>query len=153
MVTLELILVLPIFVIALMAMVQFGLLFSHQQRLEMASRVGAKVASETTLPDIATDPIPTEILDAINRELSNSNITVGRVILQHNVGIDPPNTWTSGTLNCPAPTTPPLPTSRQYVRVTVCAETTQLAPNLLKTYGFDLSGRVSQQTTTLRYDQ
>ena len=152
-VTLELILVFPFLVIALMAVVQFGLLFSNQQRLEMASRAGAKVASEMTLPEIDMDPVPAAIQNAINRELSNSGIVADRIIVQHNVGSNPPYTLISGALNCPAPTTPPLPASRQYVRVTVCAGTTKLAPNLLKTYGFDLSGRISQQTTTLRYDQ
>lgn len=148
-IVLELILITPILVIMLMAVVQFGLLFSNQQRLEMASRAGAKVASEMALP--TAGPVPVAVQNAVNRELANSGFSFGRIILEHNVGGSPPYTLTTGSLNCSAPTNPSLPAARQYVRVTVCAETTQLTPNLLQTYGFDLSGRASQQTTTYRY--
>jgi len=61
-----------------------------------------------------------------------------------------PQKLQSGTLNCTARTILPPRGSRQYARVTVCAETTQLPLKLLKTYAFDLSGRVSQQKTRRR---
>ena len=47
MIVLELILALPILIIAFLAVVQFGTFFVRMQQVALASRVGAEAASQT----------------------------------------------------------------------------------------------------------
>lgn len=152
-VTLELILTMPIWIIVLLAIIEFGQILSNQQQLSLASRVGAEEASQTLGLESAAD-VPANVLIAINQQLASSGISECKVILEHNV-VPPltptPVVLTSGECDCGPPSTP-LPPRRQYVRVTVCAELTELAPNLLGTFGFDISDCIVQQTTTFRYE-
>lgn len=166
-VVLEVVLTLPLLIIVLMAVVEFGLMFSNEQIVEMASRAGAQVASRlVTISESDGDPAPTEVVDAVNEELGKINVTARQVILEHNVYFDGSPTGVLSpavTLKSPAGNlcppsnepTPPGPTPNhiqpRYVRVTVCVNTTDIAPNLLATFGLDFSNRASQQTTTRRY--
>lgn len=164
--TLELILGVPFLVIAVMALVEFGLLYSNTQLVEMASRSGAQVASRlASLSDADGGPAPVAVVEAVNAELAKLGITARQVTLEHNV--DPAvlsNTpgdvvtlRSPGGMLCPDPLepAPPGPTAngpaRPYVRVTVCVATTDVTPNLLSVFCVDLSNRVTQQTTTRRY--
>ena len=57
-VTIEIILTLPIFIIAVMAIVELGLLVSNEQIVEMSSRAGTQVASElATIPSSGSVPV------------------------------------------------------------------------------------------------
>ena len=169
MAVLELILTLPIFLIALMAVVEFGILVSNEQPLEMATRAGALSATQNVLPTVGS--VPPDVLASISRELSNVGIDMYQAIndglititLVHNVDpssssdLDPPALLVTGTLVCPEPVLPPPPDpdlspfGRRYVRLNVCVRTDLLTPNLLKTYCLDISTRVTQQTKTYRY--
>ena len=62
-VVLELILGLPLLVIPLLAVVEYAVLMSNQQQVEMATRAGALTATQLVLP--ASGSVPTEVLDAI----------------------------------------------------------------------------------------
>ena len=159
-VTLEIILVLPIFLIGLMAIAEFGLLFSNEQMVETASRAGAQVASRlVVIPSTGT--VPAEVETAVSRELSKIGVTDYSIRLEHNINFAPPpltktpvvltTTTAGGPTNSPAPPSIVLTPDRRYVRVTVSVWTTHLTPNLLNTYGVDLSHRVSEQTKTRRY--
>jgi len=162
---LELIIVLPVLVIAIFAIVQFAILRSSQQQVEYASHLGAKMASENTSLAAAT-AVPPEITEAILRHLLRANInttdpTSYSIFIEHNLidddGVNPPvnrSPLTEGQLNCPVRTEPTTPTLRDYVRVTVCLDIVkgELTPNLLRTLGFDITGRTAQQTTTLRFE-
>ena len=56
--TIEIILTLPIFIIAVMAIVELGLLVSNEQIVEMSSRAGTQVASElATIPSSGSVPV------------------------------------------------------------------------------------------------
>lgn len=155
---LELIIALPVLVIGIFAIVQFAILQASEQQLEYASRIGAKMASEdATIGALPAGPLPADIVDAILRNLEEANLNTAPanylIRLEHNVGLG--NTLESGGLVCPARATdPPLPTTGQYVRVTVCMDIVagDLTPNLLQTYGFDVNGRIAQQQTTYRYE-
>ncbi len=151
-VVLELILTLPIWLIALLAIIQFGEVYANRQQVALASRVGAEEASETaTLSTTNTgDPVPMGVLDAINDQLASSDISFCKVVLEHNVGLLS-TTLQSGSCNCPVPGAP-FPTDGRYVRVTVFTEMTQVTPNLLRTFGFDVSDRVLHHTTTFRHE-
>ncbi len=157
---LEFIIVLPILLIMLAAVVEFGLWLSNTQYLEMASREGASVASRfPTLPQNNGDTFPAAIRDAVDAELAKRGLPQAREIrLENNSGgtvVVTRDKLNGADPDCPEPTdepaSPTMTAGSSYVRVTVCLDTTSLTPNLLKTFGFDLDGRVTQQTTTRRY--
>lgn len=148
-VTLELILVLPIWLMGLLAIIEFGALQGNQQQVALASRVGAEEAAQTPNLAMYTGVVPTNITSAITNQLTSSGISWCKVIVEHNVG--GPTTLTSGTCDCDPPTTTLPPTGR-YVRVTVCVPITQLVPNLLGSFGLDLSDCFVQHSTTYRYE-
>jgi hypothetical protein len=157
-VVLELILTFPIWLIFLLAIIEFGELYANRQQVALASRVGAEEASETPeLPLNDGDPVPANVLQRINQQLASSGISYCGVILEHNlVPSDPgsvpvPVTLISGDCTCPREPTFP-PDSRTYVRLTVITPMTQVTPNLLRTFGFDVSDRFVQHTTTFRYE-
>jgi Flp pilus assembly protein TadG len=151
-VVLELILMLPVWLIALLAIVEYGQIMANLQQVALASRVGAEEASQTpSLPTSPGAPVPANVLSAIEQQLASSGISGCRVILEHNVG--GPVTLTSGTCDQCVPPATPLPLDRQYVRVTVCVPLAELAPNLLALFGFDIADCLAQQSTTFRYER
>ncbi len=156
-VTLEVILAIPIFVIALMPIVQFGLLFANQQYVAEATRAGTQVASElTTIGGV----VPAQVQTAVARELSRIGVSNFTIRLEHNIDfsvspavIGPTVVLQSVTGSGPSPiiAPPAVVVTRRYVRVSVYVRSTELTPNLLSTYGFDLSTRASQETTLRTY--
>ena len=157
-VTLELILTLPIWLIFLLAVIEFGQILANQQQVALASRVGVEEASQTAdLPLRDGRPVPDNVIDAIDQQLASSGISACRVILEHNVvptapsGITTPVTASSGTCRHDPPAAE-LPPARQYVRVTVAVPLTELTPDLLGVFGLDISEKTLQHTTTFRYE-
>ena len=153
-VTLELILMLPIWIILMLAVIEFGLIGSNRQQVALASRVGAEEASRT--PGLSTnngDPVPGNVLNVIDQQLASSGLSRCEVVLQHNLGSVSPayTTLASGNCDCPSPTGL-LPTAGRAVRVTVFVPVTGLAPNLLRACGLDLSDRFIYHTTTFRHE-
>ena len=169
-VVLELILGLPLLVIPLLAVVEYAVLMSNQQQVEMAARAGALTGAQLVLP--SSGSVPTEVLDAIAAELThvgidlNARITDGtiRVELEHNYlssgadpELDPSATLASGTLTCPSSAAPPAPDpdlssfGRSYVRLRLCIRSDLLTPNLVSAYGIDMSERVTSQTKAYRH--
>ena len=169
-VVLELILGLPLLVIPLLAVVEYAVLMSNQQQVEMAARAGALTGAQLVLP--SSGSVPTEVLDAIAAELThvgidlNARITDGtiRVELEHNYlssgadpELDPSATLASGTLTCPSSAAPPAPDpdlssfGRCYVRLRLCVRSDLLTPNLLSAYCIDMSERVTSQTKAYRH--
>lgn len=158
-VTLEFILALPVLLIMLLAVVQFGMFFSGLQQVSLASRVGAEAAAETDLSASETgDPIPPAILAAINAQLGSSAISSCKIFLEHNLDgatedeLQEP--LSSGCACTPPATSLPLDAVNGVysVRVTVCVPMTELTPNCLELLGFDISARWAQCSTTFRYE-
>jgi Flp pilus assembly protein TadG len=151
-VTLELIVALPLLIIGLLAVVEFGVLLASLQQVAAASYEGAKAAAEApALTSVPADNVllASNIRALVDRRLQSagfgSSASQG-VTLRHTVGGG--GDATDGI--CADPLTPPLPT--QSVRVTVCVELTRLAPNVLSSFGFTLTGKVAEFTTTLDYE-
>jgi Flp pilus assembly protein TadG len=165
-VVLEILLALPFVLIALLAIIEFGLLWSNMQGVEMAARSGAQVATRfPTLPNGGN--VPADVLDAVADELARIGVTDFRVQLTHNVAYTPnpaigpvvtlDSAVGSGLSSVPSPPAVSLSPNRMYVQITVFVNTvggsspTGLAPNLLKVFGVDLENRVSQASEVRRY--
>ncbi|MCC9605439.1 hypothetical protein LOC68_22945 [Blastopirellula sp. JC732] len=146
---LELILTLPILLILLLAIVEFYLLYANLPRLEAASRAGALVASRIPLPSNGSPP--GSVIVAVDRQLETLNLPGRQIILLHNTQGGTHQLTAGTTYPVPTDLLNNLPTSRDYVRVAVQMPMTGLTPNLLKTLGMDISGRIVWQTTTLRH--
>jgi hypothetical protein len=146
----EFLLVMPILLVALAGVIEYGLILSNLQQVALASRVGAKVASEQPTPlDI------TAIHAAVDQQLKSAGFSGAcRVILQHNVPGGGPSPQTTGACDCNMPLTPgtPATTHGRFVRVTVCVELSELTPDLLDFFGFSVAGRLVEETTTYRWE-
>ncbi|MCS7303480.1 MAG: pilus assembly protein [Thermoguttaceae bacterium] len=161
--TVELILVLPVFLILLVAVVQFGLYHVRMQHVALASRIGAEQASQTSgLP--SSGAVPQPIVDAVAAELQSAGITQFCIRLEHNVNVSPPAVLWYPSSGCPfcsgggctccpsSPLSSPPYSGTNYVRLSVCVPLTQLMPNVLKVFGFDLTGKTTAFTTVFRYE-
>ena len=154
----ELIIALPILIIMTLAVVQFGIFLMNMELLAVASRAGAEEASQTVgLPTTDGDPVPANVLSAIDLQLVSSGMHRCGVRLEHNVGgtqvvLGDPS---PGGCDCgPTDLLPaPLPPG-QYVRLTVCVELSDMMPNCMANFGLDISGPSNkvQSTTTFRYE-
>ncbi len=141
---LETIVALPVLFIAILAIVELGLLSRNQGLVQAASRAAADVASSLELP--ISNPMPPEIADAVDAILQCEGIESACIRVEHNTVKGGPYVLTTGTGGDPPPS--PAPANDPYVRVSVCVENSQLAPNLLKSFCINLAGYYSQRTTT-----
>lgn len=150
--TLEFLLVLPILLIVLLAVVEFGMFFANMQQVPLASRIGAETASETPGLPIVPGSVPANIMLEIGQQMATCGIDDYTVILQHNVGSPTTLTSTAGSGGaCNAATVLPAIPARS-VGVTICVPMTELAPNCLALFGFNLTGRCAKAATTFRYE-
>lgn len=163
---LEIIIGLPIVLILLLAVVQFGLLQSNQQTLKMASRAGALVAAELDINGSETQP-DADIIEAIDEVLRHGGIldfnesiaSVGRVQLNYSVSyFDGTNTnlhmgeiFIPSQGRCDPP--PTIYPNYHYVQVTICLPATRLAPNAMACFGVDFSGRDAIMTSLYRHER
>jgi hypothetical protein len=151
----ELLFVAPVLIVFLWAVIEFGIFASNVQKLSLASRVGAEAASEVAgLSGRGT--FPPEVQAAIENQLHSSGITTYSARLEHNAG-GPQTVLLHGTWGayCEPQDVldPPLPPG-EYVRLSVCVPMSELMPNLLAVFGFDVNqpSRVANQTTVMRYE-
>ena len=154
-ITLELIIMLPAWLIVMGAVVQFGLLIGNRQQVALAARVGAEEASRTVGLNLTEDddPVPTNVVAKVQQQLQSSGIAQCKVTLEHNLaGSPPPVTLTTGECNCPTLAEPAAWPSGSYVRVTVYVPATELTPNVLKFFGFDISERYIRNAATFRHE-
>lgn len=163
----ELIIWLPVLMTALMAIVEFALMQQVNQQVNLASRYGAKIASEVTrafatspnLSDINQTATVNNLQSRIDTFLANAGLTASsEVRLEHNACVNNPlqvDTATPCTCNATGPGTLPAgepPQGEAYVRVTVCVPLTGNVPNLLSTLGFDINDRIVRHSTNYRVE-
>lgn len=160
---LEIIIGLPIMLILLFAVVQFGLLQSNQQTLKMASRAGALVAANMEI-DGTEVVIDSEIINAIDEVLRKGGLIdpaetitmVGEVQLNYAVYNSGTMMPASGTIPMPATLMPPSPAvypDYHYVQVTISIPVQRLAPNAMACFGVDYSGRNALMTSLFRHER
>lgn len=163
-ITVELLLTLPILLIFMAGVLEFGLIFAVNQKVAYASRFGAKLASEearTTLDDLNLSAGGSRLRTAINRYLSTAEVATGAcaVILEHNACLaNQTQTDTDGAgCDCGVPATalpagPPPSGNSEYVRVTVCVPLAGNVPDLLSGFGFSIAGFEIEHSTLFRYE-
>ena len=153
-VVLELLLSLPVLLIALLAAIQFGILFGGLHQLSLASRIGARAAAESAGLPTNNGPVPADIVQAVGRQMSQLGINSFGVLVEHNVANPQPMNPILLSSGSPVPTPPStsLPGSGQYVRVSVAVDLTEVMPDLLGFFGFNILGETVQKTTVYRYE-
>ena len=148
MITLELLLNLPIWLVMVFAVAEFGSMSAHSQQISLASRVGAEEAAHT--PSLPPEgDVPPNICEAVERQLLSSGLRCSKVIVEHNTGGRAAALVSGKGLG--GPPRIPLPSAGAYVRVSVFVRGTDLTPNLLAGIGFDVSKTVTGQSTTFHY--
>jgi len=150
-VTLEFLLVVPVLLIVLLATVEFGMFFSNMQQVALAARLGAEAASEYATYPAGGPLVPSVVTDPIEQQLDSSGISPCKVILQHNVSGGETLTTPYGA-GCPCGPPATLLPATASVRVTVYVPMTELAPNCLVPFGFNLTGYYAHCSTTFRYE-
>ncbi len=158
-VILELIITLPILVLAVLAVVEMGLWMSGKEQIEMATRIGAEAAAETPGLGGLGSLAGTEIQTKIYRYLENAGISTTNVEISLEHNLNGGGILLYPNVNpCPPPTLPPVPPAqvppvdRKYVRLILCIPSEDLTPNMLAYFGFDLTGRMTQHAKTYRYE-
>jgi hypothetical protein len=160
--TLELILVLPVLLLITIGLIEFGVMFANLQQVALASRVGAERASElATLPAFTTgDPVPLEVIEAIEQQLHSSRIDWCQIRLEHNAA-DPQAQEVLESAEgdpCGCDDIVPLPEDEiptgRYVRLTVTVPLSEVVPSGLTLFGCRLfsAEQAFQSTTIFRYE-
>lgn len=153
----ELILMLPILLILLAAIVEFGLILSLIQSVEAANRYGARLVSEQSSgADAVAMATGGNLRQAVNRHLRVAGLQRGvcRLSVEHN-GPSNPKQGTDAPSGAACDCTPPattLPLPRTALRLTICVPLEGNVPDLLGGFGFSLDGRVIQQSSTFRLE-
>jgi len=156
MATLELVLTLPILIVPVLAIVYFGVYYANMQQLALACRMGVEEASQTSsLSTTNGDPVPADVLDAIDDTLATAGMKRCRVRLEHNVG-GSTVVLVSGACNGgPSSNLGTPPAYGEYVRLTVCVEKSEVVPTCLSGFGFGTScssTQVAECTAVFRYE-
>jgi hypothetical protein len=129
---------LPILLIALLAIVQFGQYFANLQALTFAARVGGEEAAiSETLPTTEGASVPTTIVNAVDQQLFSAGIARRIIVLEHNLGGSQTSLVTpNGAL--PPPKLASVPPGH-YVRIIIVVPKSELMPDLLKPFGLHLA--------------
>ena len=157
-VVLEFVVVLPIMVIVLVGIVQFGVFYANMQQVALAARVGAEEASQTGgLPVIDGGHVPGNVLLAISQQLETAGITYCRVRLEHNVGGDQVELFSPSEDACGGGPDEKLPAGgppREYVRLTVTVRLGEVMPDTIGCFCFSPAGadKTAFATTIFRWE-
>lgn len=167
-VALELIFWLPIQIICIMAIIEFAIIMQVNRQVSFASHFGAKLSSEITRSTAAATNLgnfnlsgtPNNLKSQIDVYLANHGLTTScEVRLEHNACVaNPLQVHTTG-FPCPCgpsgPATLPAgepPSGEAYVRVTVAVKLLNNVPNVLSTFGFDITNYTVEHSTTFRIE-
>ena len=156
-VVLEVIVLFPVIAILLAAVIEFGLLLSGVKHVEASSRAGAKVASELAVGSLASGG--STVQTTVDRVLSSGGYSSCQVILEYETGGCGPGSGSSTAGSCTGCAAPSASLAAAaasvpggLVRVTVCVDADQLTPDLLSSFGFDISSKIITTSTTLPFE-
>lgn len=150
----ETIIWLPVLLIVLLSIVEFGSIMLGISQVEAAARFAAAYAADDPNGNLMNDSTMASAADAmeIRGEVDEVLETAGfgtaatqGVRFRENVGESPGDGSTAVDGTCDPD---PLPMPNDSVRVTVCVPLTSVSPDLLSSFGFSLSGRFIEATAT-----
>ena len=160
--TFELILVLPVLLLMTIGLIEFGVMFANLQQVALASRVGAERASElASLPTMtSSDPVPLEVIEAIEQQLQSSCIAWCHIRLEHNTADPLSQEVLESTQGdpCGCEEFEPLPEDEiptgRYVRLTLTVPLSEVVPSGLTLFGCRLfsAEQAFHSTTIFRYE-
>jgi len=149
-ISVELLLNIPIWLMLIFGMVEFGSVLTRLQQVALASRVGAEAAARSSALGTSNE-VPAEVVEAVQHQLAGAGIGSAEVILEHNVGGTSARLASSQqSTSRPTAATTGLGT---FVRVTVLVRWKELTPRLLERIAPSLSSQVLGQSTTQRYQR
>ncbi len=167
-VALELIFWLPIQVICIMALIEFAIIMQVNRQVAFASHFGAKLSSEitrstaaaTNLSNFNLNGTPNNLKSQIDTYLANHGLTAScEVRLEHNACVANQLQVHTTAFPCPCgPSGPAVlpagepPSGEAYVRVTVAVQLLNNVPNVLSTFGFDVTNYTIEHSTTFRIE-
>jgi Flp pilus assembly protein TadG len=130
--TLELLLTLPILLLVMLAIIEFGILLVSSQAVSAAAAIGAR---EATLPSATPESVTTAVEKALAGWRFVSTLEPVKI-----------------EVNGEPETTLPLEDAitGDSVAVTVCVDSVAAAPNLLKYVGITLEGKKTCSTIVMR---
>ncbi|NMC20583.1 MAG: hypothetical protein GYA33_09200 [Thermogutta sp.] len=150
---LELVLVLPLILIALLAAIQFGKYFANMQEISLAARIGGLAASRTAnLSAVPGDPVPTTVVEAVNKQLTSVGIPTAAIALEHNLDGCPILLKSPQDVSVDVDLISAPPPGR-YVRVIVIVPQAALMPDLLRACGLHLvlPGKITAFSNVFQY--
>lgn len=150
---LEMVLVLPLILIALLAAIQFGKYFANMQEISLAARIGGVAASRTaSLSGVPGDPVPATVTDAVYRHLASAGIHTAAIALEHNLDGGPVllQTPADASIDVDFISAPP---PGGYVRVIVIVPQAAIMPDLLRACGLHLvlPGKITAFSNVFHY--
>lgn len=154
----EALLWLPVFLIALSAVIEFGMVLNGLHAVKLAARAGAKHAAELSTGAIGSISAVEDVRLVVDRVLSSAGYESCQVRLEYTVTCPVAASGNSTDGNCPNCTQPtlPLPNSSQVpggmVRVTVCVDVSEMTPDLLGWVGASIGDRVAQYSVAFPYE-
>ncbi|NQU25766.1 MAG: pilus assembly protein [Candidatus Nealsonbacteria bacterium] len=159
-IALELVLVLPVLITLIAVIVAFGMFHANMQQIALAARAGAEAASQTDAYLLGNDgdPVPDEVIRAVEIQLQSSRIDYCGIRLEHNLDgeqvvlVSHPDggDCASGEMETLEADAPP----RKYVRLTVCVPRGRVMPPHLSMLGPILCGpsQTVGSTSIFRYE-
>lgn len=170
-ITLELILWMPIMIIVVMAIIEFAIILQVNQQVTAASRFGARIASEITRDQAAATNLSNfnqtatanNLKSRIDTYLGNAGLTAScQVLLEHSACVPNPSQADPAGTPCPCgasptvlpafETAPTFENNEAYVKVTVCVPLLNNVPNVLSTFGFDITTQTIEHSTVFRVE-
>ena len=130
--TIELLLALPILLLVMLAIIEFGILLVSSQAVNAAAAVGAR---EATLPSAT----PESVTAAVQKALQGWKFLPA---------LEPVKIEVNGEPSDQLPLDDAI--TGDSVAVTVCVDSAEAAPNLLKYIGLTLAGQKTCSTAVMR---
>lgn len=153
----EALLWLPVFLIALSAVIEFGMVLNGLHAVKLAARAGAKYAAELSTGGIGATSAVEDVRAVVDRVLSSSGYDSSQVRLEYSVACASPPSGNSTDGNCsnctqPTPSLPGSSVPGGMVRVTVSVAVEEMTPDLLGWVGASISERVAQYSVAFPYE-
>jgi hypothetical protein len=147
--TVELLLVLPILVIATIAIIEFGILLMFHQAVIDAATAGAREAGKGGNVNAVALKV-NRFLSPFDVGIAGVGPSLGNIVLED--GLNPPVLYNPGGPACDPPPSPAV--GANEVRVTVClaihSPSGKPVPDWLSVFGFSLSGRKFEVSALVR---